>query len=251
LRWFGNLSHNMPVARSCVSLANLALCGFPFIAGFYSKDIIIEASVSIPNRFPIVILAILSLGLTSFYSIRFSMVTLWSSSSRPAFINIAEDMPIIKPILALSLTSICVGRMLSWLPPIRNFIYPIPNIVKFMPLEIVLIGVFIGWKITAQSASSKSKLITLPLNHYASCLIWFLVPLSTQFTIKFPYKAAHFSLKHIDQGWLEISSGINLNKYMLLVSNKLAFITPKSPISYLVVMMSSSITALCIYVMRC
>ena len=76
LRWFGNLSHNMPVARSCVSLANLALCGFPFIAGFYSKDIIIEASVRMPNRFPIVLLAILSLGLTSFYSIRFSLVTL-------------------------------------------------------------------------------------------------------------------------------------------------------------------------------
>jgi NADH-quinone oxidoreductase subunit L len=96
-----------------VSLANLALCGFPFIAGFYSKDIIIEASVRIPNRFPIVLLAILSLGLTSFYSIRFSLVTLWAPSSRPALTNISEDMPIIKPILALSLTSISVGAILA------------------------------------------------------------------------------------------------------------------------------------------
>lgn len=251
LRWFGNLSHNMPVARSCVSLANLALCGFPFIAGFYSKDIIIEASVRIPNRFPIVLLAILSLGLTSFYSIRFSLVTLWAPSSRPALTNISEDMPIIKPILALSLTSISVGAILAWLPPIRNFVYPIPNIVKFMPLEIVIVGIFIGWMVSTQSSSSKSMLIKSPFNHYASCLIWFLVPLSSQFTIKLPFKAAHYSLKHIDQGWLEVISGINLNKIIIKINNNLSSISPKSPISYLVVIVTSSITALSIYLIRC
>jgi NADH-ubiquinone oxidoreductase chain 5 len=66
----------MPVARSCISIANLALCGFPFIAGFYSKDLIIESAINIPNNSIIVYLALLRVGLTSYYSIRFRITTI-------------------------------------------------------------------------------------------------------------------------------------------------------------------------------
>lgn len=76
LRWMGNTTIQMPVATRCITLANMALCGFPFIAGFYSKDIIIEAALNRPNRIIILIMAIFRLGLTSFYSIRFSLTTI-------------------------------------------------------------------------------------------------------------------------------------------------------------------------------
>jgi NADH:ubiquinone oxidoreductase subunit 5 (subunit L)/multisubunit Na+/H+ antiporter MnhA subunit len=72
----GNLTNQIPVASSCISIANIALCGFPFIAGFYSKDLIIESSINIINNTPIVLLAIMRIGLTSFYSIRFRIVTI-------------------------------------------------------------------------------------------------------------------------------------------------------------------------------
>jgi len=72
----GNTTNQIPVATRCVTLANLALCGFPFIAGFYSKDIIIEAAINNPNNIIILFIAIFRLGLTSFYSIRFSITTI-------------------------------------------------------------------------------------------------------------------------------------------------------------------------------
>jgi len=72
----GNVTNQIPVATSCVTLANIALCGFPFIAGFYSKDMIIEAAINSPNRIIILFIAIFRLGLTSFYSIRFSVTTI-------------------------------------------------------------------------------------------------------------------------------------------------------------------------------
>lgn len=72
----GNLTPQIPVASRCITLANLALCGFPFIAGFYSKDMIIEAAIFSPNNIIILILCILSLGFTAFYSIRFSITTI-------------------------------------------------------------------------------------------------------------------------------------------------------------------------------
>ena len=62
LRWMGNIFYQIPTASACISLANLALCGFPFIAGFYSKDLIIESAISINHNLPIVLLAFLRLG---------------------------------------------------------------------------------------------------------------------------------------------------------------------------------------------
>jgi NADH-ubiquinone oxidoreductase chain 5 len=71
----GNTLNSAPITSTCILIANTALCGFPFIAGFYSKDIIIEAALfSVQNGF-IVILILLSVGFTSFYSVRFSIAT--------------------------------------------------------------------------------------------------------------------------------------------------------------------------------
>jgi len=72
----GNLTSQLPIAVSCITVANLALCGFPFIAGFYSKDLIVEFAITAPNNLLIVLLILLRLGLTSFYSTRFRLATL-------------------------------------------------------------------------------------------------------------------------------------------------------------------------------
>ncbi len=109
----GNLTAQIPVATSCISIANLALCGFPFIAGFYSKDLIIESAINNPNNLIMVMLALIRVGLTSFYSIRFRLVTIWSSNSRARIINVTEKYMVVIPILALSSLSITSGRIMS------------------------------------------------------------------------------------------------------------------------------------------
>merc|ERR1712106_997817 len=42
IRLMGRLVSEIPLTTFCINLANLALCGSPFIAGFYSKDLILE-----------------------------------------------------------------------------------------------------------------------------------------------------------------------------------------------------------------
>lgn len=44
IRFIGNLIKFMPLTISFMTISNLALCGFPFLAGFYSKDIILEVA---------------------------------------------------------------------------------------------------------------------------------------------------------------------------------------------------------------
>lgn len=246
LRWIGNLANQIPVATSCISLANLALCGFPFIAGFYSKDLIIESAINIQNNSFIVYLALFRVGLTSFYSVRFSLVTIWRINSGPSLICTEEHINIIKPILILSSISIVVGRAISWIPPIRTSIFILPFSIKISPLIIVLAGLVMAWYMSSINKSSTSLFINIPLTHYASCIIWYLVPLASQFTMKWPIWIAHNYLKSMDQGWLEIIRGQGINKYIISSRNLYIINFPKSPSSYLVIAARSSISIIII-----
>lgn len=70
IRLFGNLNEIIPFTIIRFLISRLALCGFPFLAGFYSKDYIIE--LIYVNQINRVILGIIvfSLGFTVIYSIR-------------------------------------------------------------------------------------------------------------------------------------------------------------------------------------
>lgn len=70
IRFIGGLVVHIPLTASCFNLSNLALCGTPFLAGFYSKDLILEiASLSYINVFRF-FLYFFSTGLTVCYSLR-------------------------------------------------------------------------------------------------------------------------------------------------------------------------------------
>jgi NADH-ubiquinone oxidoreductase chain 5 len=76
IRDIGGLIYFIPLTTSCLNVANLALCGLPFLAGFYSKDLILEiVLLSNLNLFSI-FLYFFSTGLTVCYSFRLSYYSL-------------------------------------------------------------------------------------------------------------------------------------------------------------------------------
>jgi NADH-ubiquinone oxidoreductase chain 5 len=42
ISFIGGISIYMPFTSSCLMVSNFALCGMPFVAGFYSRDFILE-----------------------------------------------------------------------------------------------------------------------------------------------------------------------------------------------------------------
>jgi NADH-ubiquinone oxidoreductase chain 5 len=83
IRKMGGLAKLSPFVYICMLIASLALAGFPFLAGFYSKDFIIEsANVKfwVGGQF-LYWLAITSAMLTASYSFRLLEQVFWSSYS--------------------------------------------------------------------------------------------------------------------------------------------------------------------------
>ena len=84
LRTIGNLAPQLPVISSTIVVSNFALCGIPFIAGFYSKDTIIEIFMSSNKNSAIILIFILATTLTSAYSTRFIIHLMLSPTRRPS-----------------------------------------------------------------------------------------------------------------------------------------------------------------------
>lgn len=113
LRSIGNITHQLPTISTSISIANLALCGAPFIAGFYSKDLIIESTTIILKEKNIIIMSIFILAtiLTTAYSTRFSIYVLFSNTARPSAQYSSENLTQIIRIRILTIIAIRGGAI--------------------------------------------------------------------------------------------------------------------------------------------
>lgn len=201
LRFIGNLPSSSPLSISCLSIANLALCGSPFLAGFYSKDLILEISLFSPYNVLIIIIFFLATGMTASYSIRFIITTLWINSSRlPSQYTSDSDKVITTPIVFLTIGAIIGGAALRWLA-FTNLDEPfLPSHLKFTALTVTILGAALSWLLVTSKSSS---FISLPLINLFFSSIWFLAPSMRQRIISWPLSLGHKLLKLIDHGWLE------------------------------------------------
>jgi NADH-ubiquinone oxidoreductase chain 5 len=232
LRWMGNITSQIPLIISCITIANLSLCGFPFISGFYSKDLIIESSMYFSINYLLIIITLMSLGLTSFYTTRATLVPIIGPRSHRRFLIIEEDSKITTPTVILASIAILSGSILRWINPIYLYSYSLTLIIKLFPFFLILTGVVLCYGLFLINTKTSKALIYHKI-HYASTIIWFLVPISTQFIFKLPIYVTHNSIKSIDQGWLETTSGQGSFNLLKLYINNVLINSPYSPINYI------------------
>lgn len=229
LRWMGNLSETIPITSSCMLVANAALCGFPFIAGFYSKDMIIESARFFNYRWLILALIFISVRFTSFYSIRISVITVWGPRLHKPFSTIDDNNLVTGPILNISITSVFIGSAIIWALPNIGQVIILPLSLKILTMLIVFIGLMAGWVLSTKIVSKKRIILSFILSHTASCTIWFLVPLSSQFIISMPIQSSHIILKSVDQSWLEIIGSQGIYKIIINSSSNIISIGSYTP----------------------
>nr|YP_009318354.1 NADH dehydrogenase subunit 5 [Stomatella planulata]AOZ71835.1 NADH dehydrogenase subunit 5 [Stomatella planulata] len=245
LRQLGNLWNQMPLSVSCLNVANLALCGAPFMSGFYSKDLILETSLFSPCNFIMLVLIFLATGMTAMYSIRLSIYSLWGHCNHLSYhSNFDEDIKVSWPVMMLSTISLFIGSVLqsevlefnSWM------VLPLWN--KLLTIVVTVIG---GWLaiVLWQSPSLKFKGNNLLISF--NSMMWFFAMLSTQPVIFGPLQSSKKMFSSLDQGWLEVFGGqgmfvgaTKLSKMNQIVQSKLLskFILMMIMSSLLVVVLS-------------
>nr|WHN78752.1 NADH dehydrogenase subunit 5 [Hyalurgus flavipes] len=218
IRLMGSLSMMMPLTSSCFNTANLALCGMPFLAGFYSKDLILEmVTLSYINSL-IFFLYFFSTGLTVCYSFRLVYYTM-SGDSNFSALNLLNDESwiMLKSMMGLLVLTIFGGSMLSWQIFPTPMIVVIPYYLKLMTLFVCIMGGLMGYLISNISLFFYNKSFNNYNFSYFLGSMWFMPYISSYGLISHYLVIGKLISKIFDQGWSEYFGGQHI--YYNLMKN--------------------------------
>ncbi|WGT48497.1 NADH-quinone oxidoreductase subunit L [Tessaracoccus lacteus] len=178
MRHFGALAKPMRITFITFAMGYLAIIGFPFTAGFYSKDHIIEAAFDVNLVYGI--LALVGAGITAYYMTRLMMMTFfgkkrWADDVHP------HESPLVMtvPLIILGVMSLIAGLLLNgwiqgWLEHSTGQHPHETPLVQFTPigllaLAVVAVGVFLGWwlfkgEIARDEPATKNPLVLVGRN---------------------------------------------------------------------------------------
>nr|QWM94256.1 NADH dehydrogenase subunit 5 [Sisyra aurorae] len=214
IRFMGTLVMSMPLTISFLNISNMALCGMPFLAGFYSKDLILEiSSLSYLNIFSYLLFYI-STGLTVSYTIRLIYYTMIGNFNSSVFMNLNDEgFIMLKSMFSLVIMSIMGGSIMSWLM-IKPSMICMPLFMKLMVIIVILLGAWMGLEIY--------NFVMLYMIMYKSFYkyivfmgsMWFMPFLSTMMFSKSMLNMGNLLIKNIDQGWSEFYGGQGIYQYI-------------------------------------
>ena len=134
---------NISLSVSIIIIANISLCGLPFLSGFYSKDIIIEIIIIKGKNLFIFFILILGTSLTVIYSCRLNFLISLNFIKIESFYNISENSSlIILGITFLLPLSVIGGLIISWNIISSNKIIFLPLWLKSFVLVLIVISVY-------------------------------------------------------------------------------------------------------------
>nr|YP_010586635.1 NADH dehydrogenase subunit 5 [Uenoa lobata]UZZ44449.1 NADH dehydrogenase subunit 5 [Uenoa lobata] len=212
IRKMGNLVGFMPLTLSLFNISNLALCGAPFLAGFYSKDLILEMSFSLNLNLLSMLLIYFSTGLTVSYSIRLLYWSYFSEVNFNVIFNFHdEDWLMIKSMISLGVLSIMSGALIMWMSfPMLCFVY-IPFWLKMLVFIVIFLGGGLGMMINFIYKMKNMNKNTEIFSFLGG--IWFMpVIFTTGINPYILFKGLWFK-KTLEFGWSEVllKTTLNLN----------------------------------------
>nr|QPA36191.1 NADH dehydrogenase subunit 5 [Desmopachria sp. RRMO-2020]QPA36204.1 NADH dehydrogenase subunit 5 [Desmopachria sp. RRMO-2020]QPA36217.1 NADH dehydrogenase subunit 5 [Desmopachria sp. RRMO-2020]QPA36230.1 NADH dehydrogenase subunit 5 [Desmopachria sp. RRMO-2020] len=215
IRFMGNLMEFMPLTCISLNISSLALCGMPFLAGFYSKDLILEMVSMSSINLMLYFLFYFSTGLTVSYSFRLCYYLITGSFNFYSLYSLMDySWVMMKSKIMMLIFVILSGSLLSWL------IFPTPMVVilpiwmKMMVLIVCILGGWLGYEISKFSISWVSKSLKYYNYVYFMGFMWFLPNISTFFINMMPLSMSYNLFKSFDQGWNEYFGGQGIYKNM-------------------------------------
>ena len=170
MRRMGSLASLLPFTYAMMLIGSLSLIGFPFLTGFYSKDVILElayTNVTVSGHFAFW-LGSVSVLFTSYYSFRLLFLTFLAPTNAPkSYLTHCHDAPLLMaiPFILLAIGSIFVGYLtkdmmiglgtsfwgnaLMCLPKnelLSESEFATPILIKLIPLILSTIGAYTAYQ---------------------------------------------------------------------------------------------------------
>nr|YP_010028987.1 NADH dehydrogenase subunit 5 [Grammomys dolichurus]QOU09778.1 NADH dehydrogenase subunit 5 [Grammomys dolichurus] len=204
IRKMGNIMKIMPITSSCLTIGSLALTGMPFLTGFYSKDLIIEALNTCNTNAWALMVTLMATSMTAMYSMRIIYFVIMSKPRYSPLMIINEKTPdMINPIKRLAMGSILAGFFISNnIPPTNLPILTMPWYMKTMALLISITGFLIALELNNLSLNLSTKKTNQLLTF--STLLGYFPPIMHR---TLPMNSLNLSFKTslnlMDSTWLE------------------------------------------------
>nr|YP_010502036.1 NADH dehydrogenase subunit 5 [Tomocerus caputiviolaceus]UXC95411.1 NADH dehydrogenase subunit 5 [Tomocerus caputiviolaceus] len=231
IRFMGGLLKGLPLISVYFFGASLALCGFPFLSGFYSKDVILEMFLMGSMNYFFLMIIFLATMMTMTYSFRLIFFLFFKNMGPKSLLYLGEDSMMFYPMFFLFILSIFSGSMMSWIY-FPMFVVVLPYFLKLL----VIVGLIFFFVISLMFMFTKNffLLLKMKLMVFHHGMMWLLPFLSTALFIPV-LKMGSYLLKNFDHGWLEQYSGQYIYLKITSSSLKIDFLNNLNLKSYLMI----------------
>nr|YP_001425564.1 NADH dehydrogenase subunit 5 [Dosidicus gigas]ABS76300.1 NADH dehydrogenase subunit 5 [Dosidicus gigas] len=217
MRQINNVSKLLPVTSTFLNISNMALCGMPFLAGFYSKDLIIEGLIIGNINMVTMVLGLFGVCLTVLYSMRFSFYIIWGNESSDVYTNVSDnDMKMIFPMSMLVIGALWGGFVFQSLFCLFSVEFFLPKIMKLMVPCLIILSLLFSFGFWDKGVVKGN----FGLLNYINSSMWFLSSFICYPSMNMFKSMTNSSLKVVDMGWFEIMGGqgiFNFNKIMFFL----------------------------------